>query len=426
MAIRVSFYRGHRRPAVSRKRVRSMAVVAGALLGLFALLTAGCGHAPASRPTASATAASLATVSYPAYVDLRPGRSPSLLYREYRFTGSYAIDDFCDAVTVLVERMPGSPGVPVQRVCLMSNATGRLRVVVPKTVCGQLGWVITTAHCSSRAIAWEELSPGDDLIETVSWRLYAALFDPKTLRLRGTTLVAQGRTDTCMRPLFDVAGNDVIWRTQRRDAGTERGEVRMMDLTTKETRLLATTREAYHTVSAVDGGWLVTERVGRNTPRVTLAVRDFDGRLLQAVDLANRTPLVHFPAFRDGWLAWSLEGEEESGTELLLYLREPGGTVHMVDAAEGSEPFFCGDYLFFLTSHGDRLTPARLAVDGVYLPTLRLFMLVESTSNEEDPGWQGLFGAPTATSHLVLARAVPERDGDLVREVTRVRVYQVR
>ena len=420
--MRLSFQSGHRWPATSPMRPRSIALVAGALLGSLALLTVACGHASTPQATVPGTAASSA-VPYPSRIDLRAARSPSFPCREYRLRGRYVVNDFCDAVTALLEQVPGPPE---QRVCVMSNGTGRLRVVVPRPVCGQPRWIISSARCSSRAIAWEELSPGDDLVETVSWRLYAAFLDPKTLRLSDTTLVARGQTDTSMRPLFDVAEDIVIWEVQRRDGGAEHGEARMMDLATKETRILETTLEAYHTISAVDGAWLVTERLRRDTPRVSAAMHDNGGRLLHALDLANETPLVHFPASRDGWLAWSLAGDQAGQSQKALYLREPDGTVHMVDGHGASEPSFCGDYLFFNTSHGDRFRPGRYAVDGVHLPTLRLFTLVESTSNEEDPGWQGLFGAPTATGHLVLARAVPERDGDLGRDVTRVRVYDVR
>jgi len=396
------------------------------LLGLLGMLP-GCDgdrEKSATSPAASAPSPgdSATPVAYPTTSDIEDGGAAHLDYREYRLDGRFVVDDFCDRVAVL--QRPVRSAV-TNEICVFSNRTGRLRTVVVTPACGDPTWYIATAACSSRAIAWEELSPGDDLVETVSWRLYVARLDADTLRISDVTLAADGTTDTWMRPLFDLSESHLFWKVQRRGGGGERGEVHALDFSTLVETVVSTTAEAYSTVSAVDDSAVVTERTSPEAPRVILAVRQSDGRDVLLLDLANEGQLIQFPAYARGWAAWPLTLDADGDGSPHLYLREPDGTVHLVERRHTVWPAFCGDYLFYVTSVGDRLHPAREVVFGVHLATLRRFTVVKGPEAEEAYEWQGLFGAPTATHHVVLARKTEVTKGVLTYDVTLVRVYEL-
>lgn len=432
---RTGHHRTLRAPEAGRRsRPSRTAALAAVVLAALAAAGMGCGASPGggevtpggSGPPSASPPQVKAT--YPAYPDLRSGPAPRLASRQYRLEGCCGVSDFCDEVTAILRRRTARS--PLQQVCLLSNATGRLRTVVPRPVCGLPGWTVTSARCSSRAVAWEELAPGDDLVQAVGWRLYAATMDPRDLRIGAPVLVAEGRTDTCMRPLFDVFRDEVCWMVQRRDGGRERGEAWRLDVATGERRLVATTPEAYHTLSVTtDGSCLLVERTGPETPRAWVRVLDRQGRQRFALDLANDAPVVQFTAYHRGWLAWITYLDPAGDGTVRLYLREPGGRVHLLNYTGAvSWPAFCGDCLFFRGSAVERQgawRSARSTVEGVQLSTLRRFVLVRSSDDELDPGWHGLFGAPTARHRLVLGRELVDRETGHSRNVTLVRVYDL-
>lgn len=357
--------------------------------------------------------------SHPGETDVQEVAAPAFAYREFRLDGQYIIEDFDDTVSVLCHQI--TPAATT-RIAVMANTTGALQEVVAGAASGKPGWTITTVRGSSQAIAWEELGPGDDLTQPVGWRLYAAPLNATTLQIGKTRLLATGRTDVVGRPLFDVTRNVVVWETQRGSLRHQLGEVRMAGVATGASSRVATTTEAYHSLSTISDAALVTIRHAPSTSAVTAALIDLKNRRrLYACNLANRDP-IGSPAYADGWLAWSVLGNEDKNRAGALYLRDPEGAVSKVENGDAGDPVLCSGYLFFFGWTRNDTRWYREAVYGVRLATLERFTLVMASGTvEDDYDWQGLFGAPIASSHLVLGHY----DKALGADVTRIRVYQV-
>ena len=100
----------------------------------------------------------------------------TLPFREYRRPGSWRVPDLTDHTAALM-RNAGEH----QQLWLMDLSNGRTRQVFARATDARPGFWIGSVHLSDGWLAWEEVGPGDDLAESVDWKLYAAPLERASL-----------------------------------------------------------------------------------------------------------------------------------------------------------------------------------------------------------------------------------------------------
>lgn len=406
-----------------------------ALLPLFVLVGVilGCGDrlAPGSSPSSSRPGAPPASAAATAWKTVEVGaaeavrRSPqrlSLPYREYRRSGSWRVPDLTDRTAALM-RNAGEH----EQLWLMDVASGRTRRILARATNADAGFWIGTVHLSDSWLAWEEVGPGDDLVEAVDWKLYATPLRRPSLKVGQPVLVASGASAETARPLFDLLGSRLAWITTARTSSGSGGSSRltMRDLVSDRQRVLLRSGGLLNTVNIMRDRAIVGETRRQEASRSRFSVLDFERRQpAVGFDVASEHSLAHWPAWRDGWLAWAPFPAEET-TYPLLYLRDPSGRV-FTEGGPAVDPCFVGPYLFYQTSRrGPAGRATTVEVRALRLSDMMSFVL-ESGDPDQGDWWSGIVGAPALKRTYVacLDRTLTaEKQSD---RVTIIRVYAVR
>jgi hypothetical protein len=351
---------------------------------------------PASSPPTLSASADQA-ITYPQASDLPEGKAPALAYREYRFPGVWSVSDHDDRLAALSHPVNRSSA---QQIYLMSLRDGRRRCVVPRALNAAAGYWIAQCKATSRWIAWEEVSPGDDLISTVTWKLYAA--PVRVLRIGRPRLIDAATTSRASRPLFDITGERLVWVVNGARDRSWPSLVYSCDLRGPAVgRAVLRSRAACQSVIARDGLAIVAQSGPLQGADVRLlSVSLTGGRPQPTVDLCNTQDLVQFPAARRGWLAWSLFCNEDLANESLLYVRVPSGIVHLVAENGARRPVFTARYLFYSDDARGAAGAPVTRVCGLDLASMTRFVLQQSETEAEGACLTPL-GAPAAEHTLV-------------------------
>jgi hypothetical protein len=268
-----------------------------------------------------------------------------------------------------------------------------------------------------------ELAPGDDLVQEVEWRLYAAPLDRASLTVGEPQLIASAVNTQTQRPLFDIAGSRLVWlSTTWASQGTvdvSRLLVRRLDAAGEPTELYRSQHGMLTTVSTRGGAVVVTEVPRKGAVRTRILVLDQVGRPRAAYVVPTRYGLSHWPTWRNGWLAWSSFPDGESA-DPVTYLRRKSGRVYCSGEMAG-DPLYVGPYLFY---------EAAYTIDGVRavrLRDMRGLVLVRREKGDRDPssGWQGPYSAPELRHTYYAYRSLdgdPRTNDD---NYSLIRVYRV-
>jgi len=443
-------------------RAGGLALAVGLLVGLVA-----CGGpAPEvtgspSPPTAPATASptspapsspaplsSPAALDYPSHSDIEmvAGRPDGLSVRRLVLPGSWKMRDYTDKVCAM-EFYANKPIYPPRTTYLVDLATGRRRLALGRPVNAAAHFQILGAKISDHWIAWEEVGPGDDLVVSVPWALYAARYDPRTLmvgravlvdsgntrdRRQSTTLISSsedssGVTRTKARPLFDFSGDTLCWMGNVTGAKSV-GRVRAVDLGVHRPRLIYKTANTLGTVNASDGRAIVTEYPSDGSAG-SLSVVDVRTReLVERFGLGEGYRVAHFPSVRNGMLAWAVfSADYPDAMYPDLYSRDQQDRFHYI-VHGGHDPCLIGGWLFFVRSFADSHNGMRrwmAEVDVVDCAANVGYTLAKGYA-EGTGNWVGGFGAP-ATAHTFVAyndMALGGMPG--LKKVTLLDVYRVR
>jgi hypothetical protein len=408
----------------------------------------GCGsraHEPVNTPSSSAqlpsalpaspSTGTTAPSALPVDVDyssasvikMRARRPTGLSVRRFVLAGSWQMRDYTDNVCAL-EYNTLKPVYPQCKTFLVDLATGRKRLALGDPVNAAAQYEILGVKMSAHWLAWEEVSPGDDLAQTVRWALYVARFDPHTFAVGRPTLVDSSKTSAQGRPLFDFAGDTLCWMGNVYGARPG-GRVWAVDLPSHRPRLIYKTSNRIGTVNASDARVIVTESYHREPLAQVLTVVDLrTRRQLERVRLGAGNQVAHFPSVRNGALAWAVFSDDHPDAVYpTLYLRDPQGRSYLV-AYAGHDPSLVGHWLFFVQNptegaYGTRRWMAE--VDAVDCRTGVGYTLAKGEVEGGD-NWFGGFGAP-ATAHTFVAyndkAILAESSKD---KVTVIDVYRVR
>jgi hypothetical protein len=419
------------------------AVTVLALTVLASAVLAGCSrpeprthdHERVATPTAGPSTAGAATdvaapavvtcSPYPVAPDLGEGPVPRVPYTSVRLHGVFDIEDYTDRLCALSENRLDKR--PTEAVWLLRLADGKLKKVVSRPV--NRGFNILGLKASDRWLAWEEVSPGDDLVFACTWKVYAARIDRPTLTLSQRRLVDSGATESPSgsaapgqataipfddagrplyksRPLFVLVDDRLLWIT---DLGTQAhatGELRSVDLRSGERRLMYTAPQGSFlgTIGAATGSVWVTEPA-HDGYRVRVAVfNTLTGERVGTFDLDNRTAqLTHFPSLHAGFVAWAVMPTPENAGQSALYLRDPDGVVHRIPG-DANNQHFAGRF-FFYGADAQKGVPGAIRdlseVCGVDLRSLTSFRLAGSNVDTEGSWSVGM--NVNYTRHVFLA-----------------------
>lgn len=405
-------------------------VLVVALVGVLA----GCDDqpSPAQSPSfASGTGVPLSPGAAAAWTRVEVGAAEtvhrsaqrlSLPYREYRRSGSWRVPDLTDCTAALMKNAGEH-----QQLWLMDLSSGKTRQIFARATTTNRGFWIGTVHLSDSWLAWEEVGPGDDLVEPVDWRLYAASLHHASLTIGKPQLIASASNTEATRPLFDVSGSNLGWvSTARSSSGTAtHSQLTVRDLASGQRRVLYRSRGVLATVNFRGSQVVVGEIPHLNMPNTRFAVLDLgSGKRVAGFDVANEHAVSHWPAWRDGWLGWAPFPSADA-TYPLLYLRNPSGRVY-TDSGFAVDPCFVGPYLFFQASRrGAPWQGTTVEVLALRLSDMTSFVLEQGNQDQGD-WWCGTVGSPELKQTYIayLDRAyMAEKQSD---KVTIIRVYDVR
>ena len=419
-----------------RRDPRPMAPRVSGLIVLLLALTAiagaaGCGErtaaspsraTPLSSPSASVAGGSWARVQPEhATAFTRSAERLALPFREYRRAGSWRVPDLTDRTAVLM-RNAGEH----QQLWLMDLSNGRTRQVFARATNAKPGFWIGSVHLSDRWLVWEEVGPGDDLAEPVDWKLYAAPLPRASLTAGKPILIASASNAEASRPLFDVSGSRLAWvSTAWGSRGTAaRSQLTVRDLDSGRRQVLYRAHGVLDTVNLRGDQAIVGETPQQGARATRFKVLELaGGGPVAGFEVGSEYSLSHWPAWRDGWLAWA-PFPTATATYPLLYVRDPSGRTY-TEGGFAVDPCFVGPYLFF---HTQRDGPPRVG-STVEVRALRLSDMRTSVLESGRPGdndwWHGVVGAPELNRTYVtyLDRALfAEKDSD---RYTIIRVYRV-
>lgn len=370
------------------------------------------------------------------------GRPAGLSVRRFVLPGSWKMRDYTDRVCAL-EYYADKPIYPPRTTFFFDLTTGRRRLALGPPVNAAAHFQILGAKISDHWIAWEEVSPGDDLVVSVEWALYAAPYDPRTLRVGRAVLVDSGNTRnrsqsptlisssggssgvtrTKGRPLFDFTGDTLCWMVNVTGAKSV-GRVWAVDLGVHRPRRVYKTANTLGTVNVSDGRATVTEyRSGGSAAGLLSVVDVYTRGLVERVNLGVGYQVAHFPSARNGLLAWAVFSSADYPEHMYpdLYMRDRRNRSHFI-AIAGSDPCLVGDWLFFVRHPLKQMTAE---VDLVNCATGVGYVLARGNADKLG-AWLGGFGAP-ATAHTFVAyddKALGAEPG--ANKVTLLDVYRVR
>jgi hypothetical protein len=342
-----------------------------------------------------------------------------LSYRQLRRLGYWHLADATDRVAAFEKNIrEGS------ELWLLDAEHVVMRRALSGAVTPLEGWCISEVEVSDSWIAWVELAPGDDLVQEVEWRLYAAPLDRAALALGEPRLIASALNTQTQRPLFDITGTRLVWLSttwaSQSTVGVSRLLVRRLDAPDEPAELYRSQRGMLTTVSTRGERVVVTEVPRKGAVRTRILVVDLNGRARAAYTVPTRCGLSHWPAWRNGWLAWSPFPDGESG-DPITYLRSKSGRVYRSGEMAG-DPLFVGGFLFY---------EAAYTIDGVRAVRLRDmkgFVLVRREKGDRDAsmGWQGPYSAPELRHTYYAHRSLdgdPRTNDD---NYSLIRIYRVR
>ena len=343
-----------------------------------------------------------------------------LPYRQLELEGSWHLDDYTDS-TVCLRRVDGDQ----ESVWLLPARSGKPKRVLPQALAAHDGFWISGVRLSDDWLAWEELGSGDDLAEDVPWRLYAAPIRGG-LEVGLPRPIARASTGGARRPLFDLDGSRLVW-TSATPTGRNSYDARLMqrDLDSGRTRVLYRSDGMLHTVTLKDGVAVVMETPKLPRPLARFAVLDLtSGERVAAIDVDNEHPLSHWPAWRDGWLAWAPFADPEAQFPE-LYLRAPDGAVWLV-GGRSHDACFVGPYLFY-TDNRNEPPPFTWRVDirAVRLEDMTSYSLVTGKPDLGDWWHGGGNGAPDVEHTFVAYDDRRYSEGDEEKNDTLVRIFRV-
>jgi hypothetical protein len=380
----------------------------------------------------------------------RPG---NLSLQRFVLPGSWQMRDYTDKVCAM-EYYANKPVYPPRTTFLIDLATGRRRLALGSPVNAVARFQILGVKISDHWIAWEEVSPGDDLIHSVRWALYAARYNPRTLSVGPATIIDSGTTRDPRnsaslaqgsgsnsgvsrskgRPLFDFGGDTLCWMVNVTagtyvDGGKSVGQVWAIDLGRHQPRLLYQTTNAIGTLNVSDSRAIVTEHGTSAVATGLISVLDLrTGQFLQQVALGMGYRLAHFPSARNGLLAWAVYSDECSDQMYPdLYLHDRRNTSHYV-AFAGHDPCLVGDWLFFVRNpaEGSYGSQRRMAEVDVVNCTTNVGYVLAKGGVDAGGNWLGGFGAPATAQTFVAYNDKALGAGPGEPKVTLLDVYRVR
>ncbi len=411
----------------SRRARHVLAVLAPVAASVF---VAACGGTPAASPPgatppagASVAAAGLVRLQTQGAEAFSRSTQPlSLPHRDYRCPGSVRVVDLTDRMAALLENTPKH-----QRLSLIDLVRGQRRLVLPRATSGRRGWWIGTVRLSDSWLVWEEVGPGDDLREAVDWRLYAAPLRRSWLSIGAPALVAAATTAKAGRPLFDVADSRVAWVSTAWEKTTAaiRAELVVRDLGLREQRVLYTSPGVLDSVSFSGAHLVLGETLGRGERRERFVVLNAEsGEAVARFDPGDNHGLSHWPAWRDGRLAWAPFPSHESAYPH-LYVGDASERVG-TDGGFAVDPCFVGGYLFY---QAWRTNPA-LGESTAEVRALRLSdmtsHIVEAGRPDKNEWWHGVYAAPDVSRTYIAYLDRARRAENPRDEYTIVRVYDVK
>lgn len=344
----------------------------------------------------------------------------SLPHRDFKVSGSWALDDATDSSAVFRKSMHGR-----EQVWIMALDDGTRRCVLDRAVTAGQGWWVSGVQLSDRWLAWQEVGPGDDLVQPVDWKLYAAPIRPATLTLGSPKLIASASNAQAARPLFDLAGSRLFWITTTWTATGQvgRSQLTLRDLETGGRHTLYRSRGTLDTVNIRGADAILGERLRQDSPQTRFViVRLSDGQVRSTLGLDNEFELSHWPAWRNGWLAWAVLPTAEA-TYPLMYLRHQDGRV-FDEGGLAVDPCIVGPYLFYQT----RRSNGPWRGDTVSIRALRLGDMTSFLLEEGDPDhtwWRGTVGAPALGRRYISYLDNTYRARKDSEMYTIVRVYEV-
>lgn len=409
--------------------------VPGLIVLLFAAATAagavGCGENTAASPSRATPPSSLAASPVDAsWARLRHENATAVLrstdrlslpFKEYKRAGSWRVPDLTDHTAALMKDAGEH-----QQLWLMDLSDGETRRILARAIDATPGFWISTVQLSDRWLVWEEVGPGDDLVESVDWRLYAAPLRRTALTIGKPLLIASASSMEATRPLFDVSGSCLAWvgSVGASPMTVARSQLTVLDLDSGRRRVLYRSRGVLETVNLRDDQVIVGMIPRQGALNTRFAVLDLaTGERVAGFDVGSEHSLSHWPAWRDGWLAWAPFPTAEA-TYPLLYLRARSGIVR-TEGGSAVDPCFVGPYLFYQT----RRRGAPYEGDTMEVRALRLSdmtsLVLESGKPDDGDRWFGAVGAPEVSSTYIthLDRTwYAQKESD---RYTIIRVYRV-
>jgi hypothetical protein len=419
--------RGTQRSTVSR----ASGLIALLLALTVAAVAGACGErTAASPPRATPPSSPSASAAGDSWVRVQSGNASAfsrstdrlaLSFREYRRSGSWRVSDLTDGTAALT-KVAGEH----EQLWVMDLSDGRTRRVLAGATDPEPGFWIGTVRLSDQWLVWEEVGSGDDLMGSVDWRLYAAPLQRASLTLGRPVLIASAATNEATRPLFDVSGSRLAWvgTAWTGPGAVARSQLVVADLASGRRRVVYRARGVLDTVNLSGDQAIVGETPRRDASNTRFAVLDLStGEHAEGFDVASAHALSHWPAWRDGWLAWA-PFQTADATYPFLYLRDPSGAV-FTEGGLAVDPCFVGPYLFYQARRQGRPYEGdTVEVRALRLRDLTSFVL-ESGKPDEGTAWRGTVGAPEVQHTYItsLDRAsVAEKDSD---RYTIIRVYRV-
>jgi hypothetical protein len=406
-------------------------IAAAFALASAAVLASGCGQGAealsASALEASPTPSSTAS-SYPApkWVRVstqgatlvkRTSRRLDLPYWQLRRLGGWHLADATDRVAAFRKRLKDGR----EELWLLDAKLVVMRRALSGAVTPVEGWWISEVEVSDAWLAWVELAPGDDLVQEVEWRLYAAPLDRATLTVGEPQLVASALNTQAQRPLFDLAGSDLVWLSttwaSQGNVGVSRLLIRHLDAESEPSELYRSQHGMLIAVSTRGSSVVVTEVPKKGALRTRVLVLALSGQPRAAYTVPTQYGLSHWPAWKDGWLAWSPFQSTESTVPTAHVLARSGRVYRTGGFA--ADPLFVGPYLFYENGYG---------VNGIRALRLRdmtTYVVANGDTRDTGMGWQAPYSAPdlryTYYTHVYLD-GDPNTNDD---NYSLIRIYRV-
>ncbi len=304
-----------------------------------------------ARATPRASATGIAAPDSPPLVG-DPGKLPAidLPGRVLRLRSWWNVVDHSDRFLAVNRAVAGAPtaqdadGIREEH-HLIDLQSGARRLVRRHCVAGPAWWSMARAVSDAGWLAWEEVhGQSED-----RWRLYAARFDRRTLRVGRPRLVLRGERRRVDRPHFALYGRRLVSVTNSYGPQSEWGShgwAFVSDLATGKRQVLYSAPVSVGDLCVAANGTVAlveyTDPVDVHSARFVV-VRIADGKVL--LRFRYRGGPVRKIAWDGRNLAWEAEQDDEaSGYRIMV--RRADGTVRLISDA-GLAPTLSGGTLFF-------------------------------------------------------------------------------